>query len=92
MAPQRINNIMHWVQTIMLALITTLIIWVGSEINTFGKFKARQEQINAENERDILLNTNENKAQKEDIKEVSKWKSYVEGAMPALRIQHTGPY
>lgn len=53
MAPQQVNNLMHWVQVIMLFICTSLLAWVGIEVRSFGEYKARTEQVDKQQDAQI---------------------------------------
>lgn len=53
MAPQQVNNLMHWVQVIMLFIVTGLLGWIGFEVRSFGEYKARTEQIDKQQDAQI---------------------------------------
>ena len=71
MAPQQVNNLMHWAQVIMLFICTGLLSWVGIEVRSFGEYKAKTEQIDKQQDAkissfEIKLNDNDKKNNEQD--------------------------
>lgn len=84
MAPQKENKIMHWLQTVLLGVITAAIYWVGGTLVDLKVIVSNQETKQVQ----IIKDGTEMKA---DIDELQKSKNNHEGRLIMIETSFKKP-
>lgn len=53
MAPQQTNNVWHLIQTVLIGGCLTVLTWIATRVEEFGKFRATTEQLDASQNQSI---------------------------------------
>lgn len=91
MAPQQVNNLMHWVQVIMLFICTSLLAWVGLEVRSFGEYKARTEQVDKQQDAQISSSLLRMDAHEKRTNDHEKRLYYIEAILPEVTKKNNRP-
>ena len=82
MAPQQQNKIMNIIQTVLLTVCTSILIWMGMEIQGFKSYMAKTEQVDLTQDRDLLYSAGKIKANEDKNQEQDNKITFLEAMLP----------